>query len=320
MAPGVVEVLEMVDVDHGQGQGLARTGRFGAAPLQLLVESLAIGQIGKGVGAGVTAHLLEVLAQPVHLRSGFLQLRLQGLVLALHLAGGGGQGLDDGLQRRRHVGGRQLLGDVGQGLAVVAGRLLGGVDGGGDGFQFLGQLIPCVLDLLVEPRLGQVSGGEFLGHQLGQRLADRGQAGELLGQGPFGVLHAVQEDLVVQRSRPDALRLHGGHGLAGELVGGRSAQQRLDCIRHRRPLRPDREAPSPLGHAGSYATDQKRRVKSGGEPGVKAELKPIFSRPPWPRPRGRPSPREWRPPASGPARPAAARCGRIGARTWRWPP
>ncbi len=165
-----------------------------------------------------------MLAQLVHLGGGFPELLLQRLVLALHFAGRRRQGLDQRLQRRRHVGGRQLLGDVGQGLAIAAGRFLGRGDGLGDGVQFLAQLVPGVADLVVEPGLGQIGGRQFLGDDLGQGLADGHEAGDFLGKGTVGILHAMQVDFVVQRGRPDALLLHGPHGFTRQVIGLWSAQ------------------------------------------------------------------------------------------------
>ncbi len=152
----------MVDVDHRQRQRLPGGGRFGAGALQFVVERLAVGEIGQGVCGGVAADLLQVIAQPIHLRGGFLELLFQRQVLALHLAGRRGEGLDQRLQRRRHVGGRQFLGDVRQGLPIVARRLLGRRDGLGHRVKLLAELIPGVADLVVEARLGQERGRQLL--------------------------------------------------------------------------------------------------------------------------------------------------------------
>ncbi len=268
MAPGVVEVLEVVDVDHRQGQRLTRGDGFGAGALQFVVESLAVCQIGQGVGRGVPAHLLEMLAQLVHLGGGFLELLLQRLVLLLHLTGGRGEGVDDGLQRGRHVGRGQLLGHVRQGLAVVAGRPLGRGDGLGDGLQFLAELVPGVPDLIVEPGLGQVGGRKLLGDGFGERFADGRQPGDLLGERPVGILHAVQEDLVVQGRRPRTLLLHGPQGFAREVIGLGSTQKIINWIRHRRPLTTRSRAPV------AHLTDERRYATQTRNAGLRVGVNP----------------------------------------------
>ncbi|MNF13421.1 hypothetical protein D3C80_2152620 [compost metagenome] len=53
----------MIDIDDGQGQALVFSFRLVAETRQLLVKGLAVGQVGQGVGHGVAADLLQMLAQ-----------------------------------------------------------------------------------------------------------------------------------------------------------------------------------------------------------------------------------------------------------------
>jgi hypothetical protein len=108
VAPGVVEALEVVDVDHRQGERPPARLGCGADLLERLVESLAVRQVGERIGHGVAADRLEVLAQAAHLGGGVGELGLQRLVLLLDPPGGGGQGLDHRLDGLGVVGVERL--------------------------------------------------------------------------------------------------------------------------------------------------------------------------------------------------------------------
>ncbi|MNE14800.1 hypothetical protein D3C80_1076910 [compost metagenome] len=94
----------MIDIDDGQGQALAVSFSLVAEARQLFVEGLAVGQVGQGVGHGLAPDLLQMLAQADDFAVGGLQPLFQSRGMALDLAGGGGQGADDGRQIGRPLG------------------------------------------------------------------------------------------------------------------------------------------------------------------------------------------------------------------------
>ena len=218
----------MVDIHHRQGQNLARAlGRLvGAA--QFGVESLAVAEVGQGVGGGVAAHLGQVVAQLVHFLGRFLQLLLQDLVLFLDLARGVAEAGDEVAEGGgvRLLG--QLAGGVLQGRAIGLAGLLGGEDGARHGIQFAAQLIPGVADLFVQLDLGQEGRGQRLAGGFGEGLVGRNQAVDLMGQGRIAVGGVVQPQFVIERGRPDLVADHHIQGAAGEPVGVGSAQDSFE--------------------------------------------------------------------------------------------
>ena len=87
MPPGVVESLEVIDIEHGQGQGPMLGFGLATGGIQLFVERLAIGQICQRVGHRVAAELFEVITQTGDLPGRGLEAVLQRFALASDLAG-----------------------------------------------------------------------------------------------------------------------------------------------------------------------------------------------------------------------------------------
>ncbi len=80
VAIGIVEPLELVQVDHGQREGLSRAVEIGQAAGDVGLEGPAVADQGQGVGAGFGRMRLDqadLLAEPVF---GLIQPALHGLV------------------------------------------------------------------------------------------------------------------------------------------------------------------------------------------------------------------------------------------------
>ncbi len=250
----------MVDVEHGQRQGRGVGFGGGAGALQLLVEGLAVGEVGEAVGGGVAADLLQMVAQAVHLGGGLLQLRFKGPVLFLHALGGGGEGLHDAVHVLGRIGRGELAGDGGEGLAVMGARPLGGVHRLCDRRQLVAQLVAGVANLVVQLCLGQEGRRQFLRDVLGDLLAGAQQALDLLAERALGVAHEMQPELEVERRRPDVVGLHDLDGLTGDLIGLRSSQRALDLAGHQDSLAAYRASPRRSNRPGNLG----RRVETAG--------------------------------------------------------
>ena len=107
-----------------------------------------------------------VSLQPVDLCRRVREALFEAAVLALHLPRRSGEGQDQLLHGRR-VGAAEIRIGLGQGLAIGLVRLLRLLDGGGDGFELLGELVAGVANLFVQALLGQVLGRKVLGHGFG---------------------------------------------------------------------------------------------------------------------------------------------------------
>ena len=232
VAPGVVEALEMVDVENAHGQHLARRLRRLEGPGQLIVEGLAVGEIGQGVGHGVPAHLLQVRAQALDLLGGIGQPGLQGGVFLLDAAGGDGQALDHPAQLLRLGGLGQLPGRAFQGTAVFVGADLGHADGRRDRRQLPGQLVPGVADLLRQAQAGQMLHRQVLGNGVGQGLSGVHQAIDFPADGAFGIADGIEPQLEVQGRGPHLTLFHLSNGQSGNPKGVTAPDERIDVVGH----------------------------------------------------------------------------------------
>ena len=95
VAEQVVDLLEVVDVAHHQGQGYAARLRIGQLPLQAGVEIAPVAERGQGIAHPHLLRLGQVRAQLLDLRLRLLEALLQLAGLVLHLGIGGEQELDD---------------------------------------------------------------------------------------------------------------------------------------------------------------------------------------------------------------------------------
>ena len=67
----IVEVLEMVEIRHDQGQGEATFERVPRRSINFLVETFPVGDAGQAVGQGVAPGIVQRLAKRIDLVGGF---------------------------------------------------------------------------------------------------------------------------------------------------------------------------------------------------------------------------------------------------------
>ncbi|MNJ48606.1 hypothetical protein D3C77_438030 [compost metagenome] len=232
MAPGVVEALEVVDVDQRQSDGSAASLGLVAHALQLFVERLAIGQVGQGVGHGVAADLLQVIAQLDDLAIGGLEPTFQRRGMTADPARGVAERGDDDAQAVRIGRRSHAVGCRGQGVAVVGLAFPRLVDGRRHRRQFAVQHGAGVANLFGQAASGQEFGGQHLGRGIGERRAAGQQARHLLAQRTVRRAEIMQPKLEIQRGRPDGGRLHGVHRPMRQSEGFRTADRGFDLSGH----------------------------------------------------------------------------------------
>ncbi len=134
VAPGVVEALEVIDVDQHQAQRLAAVARLAQQARDAVVEGLAVIDLGQRIEQGFAADILEVALQRLDIvaRGGKAQLEL--VVGDLHAAGFRQQAVGDLAQ----AGGIEIVGREVAARHLQRGRIgarrgHGGVDGLVDG-------------------------------------------------------------------------------------------------------------------------------------------------------------------------------------------
>ncbi len=231
MAPGIVEALEMVDVDDGEGQGLV--GVAVAMAVQRFVERLAVGQVGQGVGHRFHAHLIQVLAQAIDFTRRVRQARFQQRMMGQHHGGGFSQGPDQAFQGAGFDGGHRIPRAF-QRQRIGLLRLLGFGDDFGNRSQFARQLQAGVADLVIQLHARNELAGQAFRDILGNLFAGIDQAVDFLGQRAFGVTGDVEPELIVHRRRPYAVFLHQAQGLARECVGAWASDADFDVVAHYR--------------------------------------------------------------------------------------
>ncbi len=225
----------MIDVDDGQHQVAAvSVGGFDAG-FQMLVEGLAVRQIGQGVRHGVAAHLLQVLTQPGDLAGRGVEALLEVGVLLLHLAGRRGQAVDDGAQALGRSGAFHVGRGAGQHLAVLRLVLVRLGDGGGDAGQFAVQHPAGVANFFRQAAARQVLRRQHVGHGLGEGFAGGQDAADLLTQRALRLAEVVQPQLEIDRRRPDARGFHLVQHAPREAIGLRTAQGRFYDLGHAFP-------------------------------------------------------------------------------------
>ena len=131
VAIGVVEILEMIDVDDHQAERLTAGMGLIDGCVQALVEALAVGNLGEGIKHGFAPHVVEITLQSGDILARGVQLLLQGLVGLLHAPGFGEQPLG----QRLHRLGRDIA------LQVAAGRLQRARIGAGRGHRRVDRLM-----------------------------------------------------------------------------------------------------------------------------------------------------------------------------------
>ena len=94
----------------------------------MLVEALAIAELGQAVRGGVAARLLQPVAKHIHFGGRGRQPLLQRFAVRLNLLGGRRQGVDQRLEGGGFAACGQALARALQGLAVRGLTFLSGLD------------------------------------------------------------------------------------------------------------------------------------------------------------------------------------------------
>ncbi len=216
MTPGVVEALEVVDVEQHEAERLAGLGRLGERRHHAFVETLAIEDFGQRVEHRLAPHLVEVALQPGDVLARRFELRLELRIGFLHAARVAQHPLREVAQRRfihivREIAARRL-----QRVGIGVGRDHRGVDGlvhrldprrhavghGSDALVGVARL----QKLVIEP-LRQFLAGVPVAENLVDALVER-----RVDAGRVGIEQLIE--LGVGRDLPALEQIHGRVGIA----------------------------------------------------------------------------------------------------------